>query len=291
MMSMRSVGIFFSHKVEGEISCRKRVNHAKKESRLKPIFHYVLALGMGLVLMIVGSPLVTQATVGWEIGDMVLDFGLDLESGDEVVLVDKYEVGEPFYAELTWKLNAENCVVQIQQATGSAKTVMTKVVDDDGLFDGVVSHARFQQVEAVMVKAAEGKHCEIDPSYDEFLVVAREPRAPSSVEEGLSPAPIGAVVITFRATTFFMPKEVTIKPGEKVVWVYADGAQEPHSVTSGGCRVNDCSGGGKEFNSGLTVNKPGQRFEHVFKQSGVFPYHCDLHLGSMQGTIVVKDSD
>ncbi len=291
MMSMRNVGTFFSHEVESEIYCPKRVNHAKKESQLRPIFHYVLTLGMGLLLMTFGNPLATQATVGWEIGDMVLDFGLDLESGDEVVLVDKYEVGEPFFAELTWKLNAENCVIQIQQSTGSAATVMTKVVGDDGLFDGVVSHARFEQVEAVFVKAAEGKHCEIDPSHDEFLVIARESRAPSSVEEGLSPASIGAVVITFRATTFFMPKNVTIKPGEKVVWVYADGAQEPHSVTSGGCRVNDCSGGGKEFNSGLTVNKPGQRFEHVFKQPGVFPYHCDLHLGSMQGTVVVQGSD
>ncbi len=290
-MSMRSVGVFFSHEVEGEISCPRRVSHAKKQLQLTSIFHYVLALGMGLVLMTVGSPLVTQATVGWEIGDMVLDFGLDLESGDEVVLVDKYEVGEPFFAELAWKLNAENCVVQIQQSTGLDKTVTTKAVSDDGLFDGVVSHARFEQVEAVLVKAAEGKHCEIEPSHDEFLVIARESRAPVSVEEGMSSAPIGAVVITFRATTFFMPKEVTIKPGEKVVWVYADGAQEPHSVTSGGCRVNDCSGGGKEFNSGLTVNKPGQRFEHVFKQPGVFPYHCDLHLGSMQGTIVVEDSE
>ena len=81
-----------------------------------------------------------------------------------------------------------------------------------------------------------------------------------------------------------------IKPGEKVVWVYADGAQEPHSVTSGGCRVNDCSGGGKQFNSGLKLNKPGQRFEHVFTNSGIFPYHCDLHLGSMQGSVTVQDS-
>ena len=239
-------------------------------------------------LLILGSPLVAKATVGWEIGDMVLDFGLDLESGDEVVLVDKYEVGEPFFAELTWKLNSENCVVQIQESTGPDDTVTTKNVSDDGLLDGVVSHARFQQVEADMVKAADGKHCDIDPSQDEFLVIARESRAPVSVEEGISPAPIGAVVVTFRATTFFMPKDVTIKPGEKVVWVYADGAQEPHSVTSGGCRVNDCSGGGKEFNSGLTVNKPGQRFEHVFANSVVFPYHCDLHLGSMQGSVTVQ---
>ena len=239
--------------------------------------------------MMLARPLAVQSTVGWEIGDMVLDFGLDLESGDEVVLVDKYEVGDQLFVELTWKLNSENCLVQIQESSDEGDHVHTKVVQDDGFFDGVVSHATYQQVEAVIVKAADGRHCDIDPAQNEFLVIAREPRAPVSVEEGISPAPIGAVVMTFRATTFFMPKDVTIKPGEKVVWVYADGAQEPHSVTSGGCRVNDCSGGGKQFNSGLTVNKPGQRFEHVFTQPGVFPYHCDLHLGSMQGTVVVQD--
>ncbi len=219
MMSMRSEGVFSSHDAEVEICGLKRGSDARKEAQLKANFQHLFILGMGLILMTFGNPLAAQATVGWEIGDMVLDLGLDLESGDEIVLVDKYEVGEPFFAEITWKLNAENCEVQIQQSTGSDKTVTTKTVLDDGLFDGVVSHAQFQQVEAVAVKAAEGKHCEIEPSQDEFLVIARESRAPVSVEEGLSPAPIGAVVMTFRATTFFMPKEATIQPGEKVLWV------------------------------------------------------------------------
>jgi plastocyanin len=255
----------------------------KKISRL-------IVIGMIALLMCFVPPFSAQATVGWEVGDMVLDFGLGLESGEQVVLVDKYEVGHPFFVELTWKLNSEHCVVQIQETSGQGDTVLTKTVHDDGLLNGVVSHAVHPEVEAVIVTAAEGKRCEINPSEDEFLVIARESRAPISVEEGILPAPIGAVVIAFRATTFFLPKNVTIKPGEKVVWVYADGAQEPHSVTSGGCRVNDCSGGGQHFNSGLTVNKPGQRFEHVFTNSGIFPYHCDLHLGSMQGSVTVQDS-
>jgi len=241
------------------------------------------------VLMLLTGPLMASATVGWEVGDIVLDFGLDLEAGEQAVLVDKYEVGHPFFVELTWKLNAANCLLQIQKSTGQGNPVITQNVNDDGLFNGVVSHAVHPEVEAVMVTAAEGIRCEIDPSQDEFLVVARKARAPVSVEKGLASAPIGAVVILFRATTFFMPQEAAIKSGEKVVWVYADGAQEPHSVTSGGCRVNDCSGGGKHFDSGLTVNKPGQRFEHIFTNSGTFPYHCDLHLGSMQGTVVVQD--
>ena len=239
--------------------------------------------------MVFSRPLATHATVGWEIGDMVLDFGIDLESGEEKVLVDKYEVEEPFFIELTWKLNPINCLLQVQERTDQGDTVLTTFVKDDGLLNGVVSHAVHQKVEAVVVKAAEGKHCEIEPSQDEFLVLAREPRAPVSGQEGFSSAPIGAVVVVFRATTFFMPRDAIVQPGEKVVWVYADGAQEPHSVTSGGCKVNDCSGGGKQFTSGLNLNKPGQRFEHVFKHPRTFPYHCDLHLGSMQGTVVVQD--
>ncbi len=250
----------------------------------------LIILGLGFLLAVFTCPFPARATVGWEVGDMVLDFGLDLEAGEQRVLVDKEEVGHPFFVELTWKLNSKNCLLQVQEATDQGDTVITTVVKDDGLLNGVVSHAVHQKVEAVVVTAAEGKHCEIEPSQDEFLVLAREPRAPVSAQEGFASAPIGAVVMVFRATTFYLPRDVTIKPGEKVVWVYADGAQEPHSVTSGSCKVNDCSGGGKQFNSGLNLNKPGQRFEHVFKHPRTFPYHCDLHLGSMQGTVVVQDS-
>ncbi len=248
---------------------------------------FILSFGVGLMML--GGPIVAKATMGWEIGDMVLDFGLDLESGEQVVLVETSEVGHPFFVELTWKLNSDNCLLQVQESTQKDHSVRTKTVQDDGLLNGVVSHARYQNIEAVLVTAANGKHCEIEPSHDEFLVIAREPRAPVSAGEGLILAPLGAVVVVFRAPTFFVPSEVTIKPGEKIVWLYADGAQEPHSVTSGACRVNDCSGGGQVFNSGLTVNKPGQRFEHVFKNAGTFLYHCDLHLGSMQGMVRVQD--
>jgi plastocyanin len=242
---------------------------------------------MGLVLMF-GCPLPAFSTVGWETGDMVLDFGLNLESGESSVLVDKVEIGEPFFVELTWKLNPQNCLLQIHSSAEDRSGPATTNAMDDGLFNGVVSHAVFQNIDDVVVTAQKGQRCEILPSQDEFLVIARAPRAPVPSEKGWANAPIGAVVVLFRATTFYLPRDVTIMPGQKIVWIYADGAQEPHSVTSGGCRVNDCSGGGKQFNSGLTVNKPGHRFEHVFKHPGIFPYHCDLHLGSMQGSVTVK---
>jgi plastocyanin len=254
---------------------------------MKNFLMYTMLAGWVNGVWLLGLPPSAFSTVGWEVGDMVLDFGLNLESGESTVLVDKNEVGEPFYVELTWKLDPRNCLLQIQTSTDGEGGSATKAVDD-GLFNGVVSHAAFQRVEGVVVTAPEGQRCEIRPSHDEFLVMARAPRAPVASDKGWADAPIGVVVVLFRATTFYLPHDVTIMPGQKVVWIYADGAQEPHSVTSGGCRVNDCSGGGKQFNSGLTINKPGHRFEHVFKHPGTFPYHCDLHLGSMQGSVTVQ---
>ena len=156
----------------------------------------------GLVIML-GCPLSAFSTVGWETGDMVLDFGLNLESGESTVLVDKSEVGEPFFVELTWKLNPRNCLKQIHTSRGGEGGPATTKAVDDGLFNGVISHAVFQQVEEVVVMAPEGQRCEIQPSHDEFLVVARAPRAPMASEEGWANVPIGAVVVLYRATTFF----------------------------------------------------------------------------------------
>ncbi|MCA9500310.1 MAG: hypothetical protein KC588_14060 [Nitrospira sp.] len=257
---------------------------------MKKLGMYGMLLGLVNGLWLFGLPLSAFPTVGWETGDMVLDFGLNLESGESTVLVDKVEVGEPFFVELTWRLNAQNCLLHVQTSSGQDGSLSTTLVMDDGLFNGAVSHAVFYNVDEVVITAQEGQRCEIHPSRDEFLVVARAPRAPVASEKGWANAPIGAVVVLFRATTFFLPHDVTILPGQKVMWIYADGAQESHSVTSGGCRVNDCSGGGNQFNSGLNLNKPGQRFEHVFKDPGTFSYHCDLHLGSMQGTVIVKEA-
>jgi plastocyanin len=241
----------------------------------------------GFVIM-VGCPLTAFSTVGWETGDMVLDFGLTVESGESAVVVDKSEVGESFFVELTWKMNPQNCLLQTQVSGGGDGRSLLQTVSDDGLFNGAPFHAVVSSTDALLVTAIQGRTCEIDASKDDFLVVARAPRGPVQGDGPPAKARDVAVVMIFRATTFFTPHEVIIKPGQKVVWVYADGAQEPHSVTSGGCRVNDCTGGGQQFNSGLTLNKPGHRFEHVFKHSGKFPYHCDLHLGSMQGTVIVK---
>ena len=242
---------------------------------------------LGFVI-ILGYSFPAFSTVGWEMGDIVQDFGLRVESVESAVLVDKSEIGESFFVELTWNMSPQNCLLQAQEAGDGIGTPLLKTVSDDGLFNGAPFHASISSIDALLVTAPKGQTCEIDASKDEFLVVARAPRATIPRDGPLATAPIGAVVMIFRATTFFSPHEVIVEPGQKIVWIYADGAQEPHSVTSGGCRLNDCTGGGQQFQSGLTLNKPGHRFEHVFKHPGTFPYHCDLHLGSMQGLVTVK---
>ncbi len=219
---------------------------------------------------------------------MVLDFGNEVEPGESSLLVTKDEVGESFSVELTWNLNGAFCKLQVQPSSTDEQQSSTQSVVDDGLFNGTPAHAYVKNIDALLLTTTKNSLCKIDGAKDEFITLARKRQPVIHQTEQSRKAPIGAIVMVFRATGFFTPHDVTVNVGEKIVWIYADGAQEPHSVTSGACRVNDCTGGGQEFDSGPTLVKPGQRFEHVFKKVGTIPYHCDLHLGSMQGTVTVN---
>ena len=66
---------------------------------------------------------------------------------------DKVEVGEPFFVELTWRLNAQNCLLHVQTSPGRDGVPSTTFVVDDGLFNGVVSHAVFHKVDEEVVTA------------------------------------------------------------------------------------------------------------------------------------------
>ncbi|MDR4493171.1 MAG: hypothetical protein R3B74_01885 [Nitrospirales bacterium] len=107
-------------------------------------------------------------------------------------------------------------------------------------------------------------------------------------EAGWSQASIGRSLSYYEPPPFFLPSDVIVNPRQKVVWIYADGAQAPHSIGSGRYRVNDCSGGMPQFNSGLTMNNPRHRFEYVFKHLGTVPHHRDLQLGPMQWLVTVQ---
>jgi len=233
-----------------------------------------------------------QAKFGWADADIVLDFGVDVEPGERLVIIDQAEVGYPFHVDVVWRLHPKDCLIQILHDQDGDGTPEWQTVSDDQLFYGNPRHAIASHIEALAVTTNEGKPCYMDPQNDEFLVVSeiqnleeKNIAKTSSVSLG---APLGATVMILRATSFFTPQVVRIHAGERIVWIYADGAKEPHTARSGACRGIDCTGGGKKFDSGETLNKAGHRFEHIFKHPGTFPYHCALHTASMVGTIIVK---
>ena len=240
------------------------------------------------ITLMLWLPGVAFATFGWGNEDIILDFGTTVEDGERAVLLNHLESGDPpFDLELTWRLDHNNCLLLAIAQKKDGTTLQEQVISDDGLFEGNPAHAQLTQIASILLQAKPGQTCTIEVSRDEFIVLAKLGRAPVVREPSGTP-PLGHTVIVMRATSFFTPSTVTIRRGEKVVWIYADGAHEPHSVTSGDCQDLNCSGGGKDFNSGPTLTKPGHRFEHVFTDAGTYPYHCILHLGSMQGIVIVK---
>jgi len=71
----------------------------------------------------------------------------------------------------------------------------------------------------------------------------------------------------------FVPKSITVAPGETVTWTNKDSTT--HTVTEDK---------GAWDSKNLAV---GATFQHKFDQAGTFSYHCAIH-ASMTGTVVVK---
>ena len=74
----------------------------------------------------------------------------------------------------------------------------------------------------------------------------------------------------------FTPPTLTLVPGDCVQWEFK---QSGHSVVSDPTQFGD-----KPFDSGIQV--VGATFEHVYKTSGVYPYHCGSMPG-MKGVVTV----
>lgn len=229
-----------------------------------------------------------EAKFGWADADIVLDFGVEVEPGERQVIIDQAEVGYPFHVDVVWNLHPEHCLIQTLQDKNGDGTSEWRTLSDDQLFQGKPAHALASNIEALSVVATIDQPCSMNPQQDEILVVSEIKSLDTLNSVQQASEPLGATVMVLRATSFFTPHVVTIKAGERVVWIYADGAKEPHTATSGACRGTDCTGGGKKFDSGKNLNKAGHRFEHVFRHPGTFPYHCDLHTASMVGTVMVK---
>lgn len=72
----------------------------------------------------------------------------------------------------------------------------------------------------------------------------------------------------------------TIASGDSVHWTWANG--NPHSVTSQ-------AGSEENFDSGI-ISGTGTEFTFTFTEVGTNPYQCDVHPGSMFGTITVEET-
>lgn len=235
--------------------------------------------------MVWPSPL--PATVGWGQADMVLDFGVTVAAGETYPLLNEFELDNPVDVEVMWKLDPRTCLVKVKKGHPPTESGMWEVVGDDRTLQGTPSHADLAGMRALVLVASPTAPCRIDATINDFILVAEKASPEVVPAEAKVPARLGATVMVLRATSFFTPKVVTVKAGQRVVWLYADGSKEPHSVTSGECETLDCSGGGKQFDSGPTMNKPGRRFEHTFKRPGVVPYHCKFHTSNMRGIVIV----
>jgi plastocyanin len=73
----------------------------------------------------------------------------------------------------------------------------------------------------------------------------------------------------------FVPAELTVKPGQTVVWTNND--DRDHTVTA-----DD----NKAFKSGNL--KHGDTFEQKFTKPGKYPYACSYH-PRMKGVVIVSD--
>lgn len=73
----------------------------------------------------------------------------------------------------------------------------------------------------------------------------------------------------------YVPREMEVKKGDKVIWTNKDGVA--HTVTAAD----------NAFDSGDILGEP---FEHTFETVGEFPYKCSHH-GGMKGKIIVVEAE
>ena len=78
----------------------------------------------------------------------------------------------------------------------------------------------------------------------------------------------------------FVPKDITVKPGETIT--FTNDESIPHDV-------HKTSGPGKDFSSGDTGGmQQGDTFELKLDEPGNYGYVCNVHAPGMAGTITVK---
>lgn len=103
-----------------------------------------------------------------------------------------------------------------------------------------------------------------------------------ALDAGVNPDAASVEVVGIRGFAF-VPSEVTVGAGTRVVWVNC----EPVG-TAGGEHTSTSDEG--LWNSGMPYLSRGQTFERVFDEVGTFPYHCIPHSSIMMGTVTVVES-
>jgi len=91
----------------------------------------------------------------------------------------------------------------------------------------------------------------------------------------VAPASAAGATLVFVKQFAYVPAEVHVKAGGRVVWVNCEADGTPHTATA-----DDAS-----FDSG--VLSPPDAFIRAFPDAGSIPYHCDLH-PFMKATIIVE---
>jgi plastocyanin len=90
---------------------------------------------------------------------------------------------------------------------------------------------------------------------------------------GPGPAPVATVTLR---QTLYTPADLSLKVGDAVEWVWADG-NVPHNIDG----ASDLS----DFDSGTPTTTGTWRYR--FGKAGTYSYHCDVH-PQMMGTVVVS---
>jgi len=107
-----------------------------------------------------------------------------------------------------------------------------------------------------------------------FLVIQNAKKTDINSNPPVNPE-TGSKMYNINIVNFaFTPASLTIKKGDGVIWTNEDGVS--HTVTSDS---------GNELDSEMLGN--GQKYQHVFENSGIYEYHCTPHPG-MKAKIIVE---
>lgn len=252
-------------------------------------------IGKTLVGMIALVPTIFLASVTAHAFNTVVEF-IKLEDGQRAVLVDRTASG-PFDAEVSWRFDSSECMLQTLVDDGFGGFVETVLVDDS-LFGGNPAHQDVTEVLAIVLDPQPGEDCKVDSNHGEYVsVTSPEAAAAENGGGGAPPEPpmascpdpcmVELVSAGGGGADSFSPPSISINLGQTVTWIYNDLADSSvHTVTSGTIAGYVADG---VFDSGMgdLLDTLTETFTHTFNTAGTFEYFCAIHTAQMTGTVTV----